>query len=266
MKNIMAIITCSVFLMGMSPSYEPLTDGESAVRLTSDPGTVGVENTEEATMPPLKDGEATADHINVRMGPGVGYPAIAKLGKHTRVRILGSIRGWLVVLLPDDSVGMVSEDYVKITEPYIQEDYEGANAEEAPDVYAADISDAERLFSLVNGYRSNFGLPAYENDKKLNEAACLKAADMAMNSYFNHDSPIYGTPFSMLRNMGVFYKTASENLAHTVSVTEAFTKMTGNLAHRTNLVSQRYTNMGIGVSDDVNDPGKKLIVLLFTEL
>ena len=243
LQRIIALTVCSFILMGLAP-VKADTAGNGAV------------------------GEVTAARVNVRTGPDTLFPVINHLNRNDKVRVLGSINGWLMVLLPDDSIGMVSGKYVQVTEPDSTVIYEGSDLEEnpaAPTPAAQGLTDAERLFQMVNGYRASLNLPPYENDEKLNEAAILKADDMVINNYFNHNSPVYGTPFNMLKNMGAFYKTASENLACTADVEEAFTKMTENLAHRTNLVSQRYNNMGIGVADDVNEPGKKIIVLLFTE-
>ena len=36
---------------------------------------------------------------------------------------------------------------------------------------------------------------------------------MVDNSYFSHTSPIYGSPFDMLKSYGISYKTAGENIA-----------------------------------------------------
>jgi len=240
-KQIIVFCACLLFLTGMIPY------NESDVTVF--------------------EGETTADRLNVRTGPGVMYPIIASLSKNTRLRILGSLKGWLVVLLPDDSVGMVCDRYVLSYEP-ASEVSEGSDLEEditIPLPMEDFVPDAQRLFSLVNEYRVVVGVPPYKWDDRLNEAARLKAEDMAENKYFGHDSPAYGTPFAMLKNLGVFYKTASENLACTADVRQAFEKMKGNLAHRTNLISKRYTNMGTAAADSPDEPGKKIIVLLFTE-
>ncbi|MDR2648822.1 MAG: CAP domain-containing protein [Clostridiales bacterium] len=215
------------------------------------------------------EGDITAERLNVRTGPGVKYPVIDRMNRGDKLRILTALGDWLVILTPDDSVGMVAAEYVHTDalSPTPTEIYEGSAPEEdtARLPEPPEVPDDERLFSLVNEFRVNFGLDAYRWDERLNVIAGLKAGDMAKNKYFSHDSPIYGTPFAMLRSMGVFYKTASENLARTSGVQEAFNKMAGNLAHRANLVSKRYTNMGTAVTDDPDTPGKKFIVLLFTE-
>ena len=44
---------------------------------------------------------------------------------------------------------------------------------------------------------------------------------MIDRNYFGHNSPTYGSPFEMMRNAGVKYTTAGENLAGAASVTTA---------------------------------------------
>ena len=278
LKKILALCACFLFLTAMSP--------DNSATKASEPADI----VPDTIMPPARDGEITADGIRLRSGPGTAYPVIATLNKGVKLRIIGIIRGWLVVLMPDDSIGMVTAEYARFTEPSGQAPTpEAADSQVAapaitppavtvtpvitppaasltPDITPQAAPDSIRLFGLINDYRASLGLPAYAGDEKLDEAARLKAADMVKNNYFNHESPEYGSPFAMLHNMGVFYKTASENLARTASVDEAFTKMKGNLAHRTNLISGRYTHMGVGVAEDSNEPGKLIIVLLFTEV
>jgi len=266
MKKIIALLICFIFLTGMAP--------DNSIR-ANDAKTALPDKAAGTVRPDYKDGEVTVDHVNVRTGPGVMFPIIKNIRINTKLHILGLINGWLVVMLPDDSVGMVSGEYVAATEPAAPvtpaaapDVYEGSDLEAGPILPpqpGQSLTDSGKLLELINDYRANFELTPYKDDGKLDEIASLKAADMVGNNYFNHNSPEYGTPFTMLKNMGVFYKTASENLACMTDVNEAFTKMTGNLACRTNLVSQRYTNIGIGIEEDINEPGKKIFVLLFTE-
>jgi len=236
-KGLIVLCTCVLLLTGMSP-YDRLT---------------------------VREGEIIADRLNVRTGPGITYPVITSQGKYTKLRILGSLKNWLVVLMPDDSVGMVFGQYVRPVEPEIDE-YESPAMEDTPPPAEFTISESERLLLLINHYRHGLGLIPYISDERLSEAARLKALDMVENKYFSHSSPVYGTPFTMLRSMGVFYKTASADLAHTADVSEAFEKMADSLVYRANLVSKRYTNIGIATADDPDEAGKIFIVLFFTEV
>ena len=50
-------------------------------------------------------------------------------------------------------------------------------------------------------------------DDELQNIARIKAQDMVDNNYFSHTSPTYGSPFDMMKNFGISYKTAGENIA-----------------------------------------------------
>jgi uncharacterized protein YgiM (DUF1202 family) len=219
----------------------------------------------DSTTP--REGKTTAKLLNMRSGPGKMHPVVTVLPKDTKLSVLGSLRGWLIVLTPNDTVGMVSEEFVALNET-VDDTSEGSDLEEDVPAFlplVLGIPDDERLFLLINDYRLNNGLNPYRRDKRLNEAARIKAEDMVENNYFGHNSQIYGTPFNMLKSLGVFYKTASQNLVRTANVDEAFEKMMESWAHRANLVSTRYTNMGTATIDSPEEPGEKYIVMLFTE-
>ena len=66
---------------------------------------------------------------------------------------------------------------------------------------------------LVNEERKKAGLQPLEMDWELQRTARTKACDMANNGYFSHDSPTYGSPFDMMEQFGIKYKTAGENIA-----------------------------------------------------
>ena len=57
------------------------------------------------------------------------------------------------------------------------------------------------------------GLQALIVDDELQNIARIKAQDMVDNNYFSHTSPTYGSPFNMMKNFGISYKTAGENIA-----------------------------------------------------
>jgi uncharacterized protein YkwD len=209
--------------------------------------------------------------LNVRTGPGVEYPVVTSLAEDTKLSVIGAINNWFVVILPDQSVGMVSKNFVNITK--FKEVSQGADDEiirqesdelEEEIIYAEE-SPAERLFLLVNEARMKNHLTAYSWDNQLNEAARIKVEDMAENHYFGHESPNLGTPFLMLRDIGIFYKTASENIANSESIESAHEKMLNSLAHKSNLLSKRYNKMGIAVLENPDADGKFLIVQIFIE-
>lgn len=135
--------------------------------------------------------------------------------------------------------------------PAPQQEQTKAPAEEAPkaETSAELTADEQQMLNLVNQEREKQGLPALKADPELTKVARVKAKDMIDNNYFDHNSPTYGSPFDMLKQFGVEYKTAGENLAGNSSVDGAHTSLMNSQGHRENILKSDYTNVGIGVVD-----------------
>lgn len=56
-------------------------------------------------------------------------------------------------------------------------------------------SQGEAVLNLVNAERKKQGLNALTLSQSLSNVANMKAKDMAVNKYFDHTSPTYGSPF-----------------------------------------------------------------------
>jgi len=69
------------------------------------------------------------------------------------------------------------------------------------------------LADLTNGERQTQNLPILTVSPLLNEAAEMKATDMATKGYFAHTSPEGKTPWYWLEQAGYNYQYAGENLA-----------------------------------------------------
>ena len=79
------------------------------------------------------------------------------------------------------------------------------------------------------------------------QVARVKAQDMVDNNYFLHNSPTYGTPFNMLNNFKVTYKTAGENIAGNSSNSAAVTAWMNSSGHKANILNSSFNYTGIGV-------------------
>ncbi len=110
------------------------------------------------------------------------------------------------------------------------------------------VSALERkVVALVNEQRAAYGLPALTLNTQLCDGARLKSQDMAVNGYFSHESPTYGSPFDMMRSLGISYRTAGENIAMGYSSAEAVVNAWMNSeGHRANILSESYTEIGVG--------------------
>ncbi|MGG3891799.1 CAP domain-containing protein [Metabacillus fastidiosus] len=119
---------------------------------------------------------------------------------------------------------------------------------------AANISQtAQKVIELTNAERRKNGLPDLKGDPGLSSVAQKKSEDMEKNHYFSHTSPTYGSPFDMMRNFGITYKTAGENIAQgqrsAEQVVQAWMNSEG---HRKNILSRDFTHIGIGYEQSGN--------------
>lgn len=131
-----------------------------------------------------------------------------------------------------------------------------APAAPTPDAPAANssVSDIEReVTQLVNVIRAENGLGALTIDETLSQTARAKAVDMAQNNYFSHTSPTYGSPFDMMKQFGVDYNTAGEDIAKGYSTAQAVVDGWMNSpGHRANILNASFTRTGVGYTDNGN--------------
>ena len=109
------------------------------------------------------------------------------------------------------------------------------------------------VIRLVNEIRVKNGLSKLTADWELSRVARFKSQDMKDNKYFSHTSPVYGSPFEMIKNFGISYKSAGENIAKGQStpqnVVNAWMNSSG---HRANILNSSYTRIGVGYVADGN--------------
>lgn len=109
-------------------------------------------------------------------------------------------------------------------------------------------SQIAEVLRLVNLERAKAGLSPLTLSKELSDVAVLKSKDMALFNYFDHNSPNYGSPFDMMKDMGISYKAAGENLAVGYSTPEAVVKgWMESPGHRRNILNSMFNKMGLGI-------------------
>jgi len=126
--------------------------------------------------------------------------------------------------------------------------------EPTPTVPSDRTSDTEEQFSdmqkemlnYINAARAKVNAAPLTLDAKLCEGAYLKSKDMAEKNYFDHNSPTYGTPFEMMKKLGISFKSAGENIAKNISVKGAHEAFMNSSGHRANILSTQYTKVGLG--------------------
>ena len=69
--------------------------------------------------------------------------------------------------------------------------------------------------------------------------------------YFSHQSPTYGSPFDMMKQFGITYRTAGENIAMGQSTPQAVVNAWMNSkGHRANILNASFTQIGMGYVAD----------------
>lgn len=125
-----------------------------------------------------------------------------------------------------------------------------ASSQPAGSSYSAFQNEVVRL---VNVERAKNGLAALSIDATITKTATLKSQDMAKNNYFSHTSPTYGSPFDLMKQYGVSYRSAGENIAMgQTSPAQVMNGWMNSQGHRENILKSSYTKIGVGVAQNAN--------------
>lgn len=193
-------------------------------------------------------GLVTASLLNVRSGPGTKFPIVATVKKNEYIRVFAGIGDWYVVQLDSNYIGAVSKKYIK---PIYHNTGTGSNNNDSNNNNTTNTtnltSDEWEVFNLINQQRSQNGLSPLKIDYEVQRVARIKAQDMVNNNYFSHTSPTYGSPFNMLNNFKVSYRTAGENIAGNSNNSATVTAWMNSSGHKANILNSSFNYTGIGV-------------------
>ncbi|MGH9943601.1 MAG: CvpA family protein [Pyrinomonadaceae bacterium] len=106
-----------------------------------------------------------------------------------------------------------------------------------------------RMLELVNEERAAAGLKPLAADPELTEVARRHSVDMFARGYFAHVTPEGRDPFARIRESGVRFRTAGENLALAPTLNVAHTGLMNSPGHRANILRPEFGRLGIGVLD-----------------
>lgn len=208
-----------------------------------------------------------SDKANVKTGCSTGTPTVSTLNRDSIANVLGKVADWYAVKLPDNTIGFVPENQCKpvVVEPSTPQTTTGTGTITTPggtgntatspvnpgaqtNANAVSLTaEEQQMLNLVNQARSQNGAQALQVDAKLLNTARLKSQDMINNNYFSHNSPTYGSPFDMMKNFGVNYIKAGENIAGNQSVQAAHNALMNSPGHRKNILDSDFTHVGIGI-------------------
>ena len=103
------------------------------------------------------------------------------------------------------------------------------------------------ILYYTNAEREQEGLPALIRHEDLEETAMVKAEDFHLHDYFDHESPVHGDPFTMIRDAGILFTAAGENIAAGQrSAEEVVSDWMDSPGHRANVLDPGFTHIGIG--------------------
>lgn len=111
----------------------------------------------------------------------------------------------------------------------------------------------QKVVELTNQERAKYGVPALKLDVELSKVARTKSSDMKSKGYFAHNSPTYGSPFDMMEQFGITYRSAGENIAMGQRSPEEVVKAWMNSeGHRKNILNSSFTHIGVGYVGEGN--------------
>jgi len=117
----------------------------------------------------------------------------------------------------------------------------------------AEQQQISQMFSYLNQFRTQHGLPSLTLDRRLCQAARQHAEDMAQYSYFSHRGRRHflfaSSPGSRAAACGYQWKAIAENMCSGYrNASAAFQSWVLSAEHYRNLTDSRYRDAGIGVA------------------
>ncbi|AOT69732.1 CAP domain-containing protein [Geosporobacter ferrireducens] len=178
----------------------------------------------------------------LRSGHSVNSPVIASLPQDSIYNVVGESNNWYVIEGDQGQIGAVEP---KDAQPHIEVPSMVGQTENI----ARLTPNEEELLRMLNAERVKKGLNPLKVDMEITKVARLKSQDMIDNNYFSHNSPTYGGPFDMMKQFGIHYIYAGENLAGNPSIQGAHTSLMNSQGHRDNILNPNFTHVGIGVRE-----------------
>ncbi len=108
---------------------------------------------------------------------------------------------------------------------------------------------ASQVLQIVNAERAKNGLGALKLNTNVAKAAQVRATEIV--TQFSHTRPNGQDPFTALKEAGVSYSAAGENIAYgQPDAQSVMTAWMNSPGHRANILNSRFTQIGIGVYKD----------------
>ncbi len=112
-----------------------------------------------------------------------------------------------------------------------------------------DQSSAKEMLASVNLERERAGFEDLVLDKKLSSVAEAHGKDMAQKGYLSHINLAGKSPFDRMKEAGISFFFAGENLALAEDADAAMKGLMESSGHKANILSGDYSKIGIAVID-----------------
>ena len=186
-----------------------------------------------------------AQHCEVQKGDSIWKIAKRYNVSFAEVLVLNKHLKNPHLIFPKDKIEIPDEDTGTSTNQHSESDKIQSGDHQASE--SATSQQAKEVLRLVNQERSKQGLKSLQLSSNLTSIATTKSKDMAINNYFSHTSPTYGSPFEMLQHFGVSYRSAGENIAAgQKTAQEVMNAWMNSSGHRANILNSSYTELGVG--------------------
>ncbi len=111
---------------------------------------------------------------------------------------------------------------------------------------------AAEVVALTNEERAHESVPVLQRNALLDEAAQMKAQDMAAKGYYAHVSPDGVTPMYWVEKAGYKYLIIGENLVvNRTDAEQVVDAFMGSPGHKANILRKDFTEIGVGVANGV---------------
>lgn len=109
---------------------------------------------------------------------------------------------------------------------------------------ATEVSEVSEVFALVNSAREENGLSALSLSSELCAAAEIRAKEIVRS--FSHTRPDGRSCFTVLKDSGISYRAAGENIAYGQRTASAvMTAWMNSSGHRANILGRNFGRIGI---------------------
>ena len=164
---------------------------------------------------------------------------------------------WKTVLKQYYSAEKITTPSVPVEKPSTSPEagapVEKPNTDNNESVSSSNLSYEQKVVELVNVERQKAGLSALRMDSSVSNVARAKSKDMAVNNYFAHQSPTYGSAGDMLKKFGITWSSWGENIASGQRTPEIVVNAWMNSpGHRANILSSNFSKIGVGYVTNSN--------------